>query len=333
MSDSTKTFYIFHGDDALTRDEAVAKMRASMGTDSGANADLNTSEHEGETVTVPEVINAVSSYPFLSDKRLVIVKGLLAHLTRKGAGAAGKQGMEYLLGALPTLPPYARLVLVERETLSDKDKIVRLAAEHPNGFVKAFQAPKDLSAWIRKRVVSEYQADIDHRAAAALAELVGDDLLRADSEIDKLVHYVEAARPITEADVAALTPYVPEASIFTMVDALANGQGAQALALMHRLMREKDNDAFSLMGMIIRQFRLLLLAKEHLTTGGSPGSIAGALSVAPYTAQKLAQQSRTFSVTQLEHILRALADYDLKMKTGRIDQDLALDLFVASVTK
>lgn len=331
MNEIVKTFYIFHGDDALTRDEAVAKLRAGMGGDS--NADLNTSEYEGESVIVPEVINAVSSYPFLADRRLVLVKGMLAHLTRKGAGAAGKQGVEQLLDALPTLPAYARLVFVERQPLSDKDKVVQLAASHPNGLVRAFLAPKDSTGWIQKRVQSHYQAQIDNRAASALAELVGNDLLRADSEIDKLVHYVDGARPITEADVAALTAYVAEANVFALGDALALGQGRRALELLHKLQQEKDNDAFSLMGMMIRQFRLLLLAKEHLTTGGAPGSIASALGVAPFVAQKLAEQSRPFTIAQLENILRALADYDLKMKTGRIDPDVALDLFTASVTR
>ena len=44
---------------------------------------------------------------------------------------------------------------------------------------------------------------------------------------------------------------------------------------MHRLLDDKE-DAFGLYGMIIRQFRLLLLAKEYLATGGNPGGIAEA---------------------------------------------------------
>ncbi|MBC7872074.1 MAG: DNA polymerase III subunit delta [Chitinophagaceae bacterium] len=328
---TTPTFYIFHGEDSLTRDEAVKKLREAMGGDS--NADLNISEFDGQVASVAEIVNAVTSYPFLSDKRLVIVKDLLAWLTRKGAGTAGKKGIEHLLEVLPTLPDYSRLVLIERETLSDKDKLVQLAEASPNGYSKGFTAPKDATGWIQKRAQAEYNIQIDNRAAAALAEVTGDDLQRADNELVKLFNYVAGERPITEADVAALTPYVPEANIFEMIDALAVGRGQQALHLLHRLMAEKDQDAFSLFGMIIRQFRLLLLAKEHLTTGGSPGSIAGALGIKPYPAQKLAQQSRTFNVEQLERILRSLLDFDVKMKTGRIDPDLALDLFVASVSK
>src|SRR3990172_1904342 len=76
------TFYLFHGDDDLSIDEYVAKFRSEMGDD--ANAALNISEFDGTIASVPEIIGAVTSYPFLADRRLVIVKGLIGWLTRKG---------------------------------------------------------------------------------------------------------------------------------------------------------------------------------------------------------------------------------------------------------
>jgi DNA polymerase-3 subunit delta len=321
---SNPTFYIFHGSDDLSLQEALDKLRRDAD-------DLNTSEFEGQNTNVHEVINAVSSYPFLADKRLVIVKGMLEWITRKGAGETGKKAVTVLVESLPQLPDYARLVFVERTTLSDNDKLVKLAQSDPNGYVKNFSMPKDLSQWIIQRA-KEYEAEIAPRAAFALAEVVSGDLRRADNELYKLVNYVEAGQTILEEDVAALTPYVAEANIFKMTDALGMGNGKLAMQLMHRLLEEKDNDPFSLFGMITRQFRLLLLAKEHLTTsGGGPNSLAGAIKVAPFVAQNLAKQTRAFSLPQLEQIYQLLLEYDLKMKTGQLKPDLALDLLVSSL--
>ena len=73
-----------------------------------------------------------------------------------------------------------------------------------------------------------------------------------------------ANAPISEDDVARLTPYVAEANIFAMVDAMALGQGDKAIALMHRLLEDNPrDDGFGLYGMIVRQFRLLLIAKDR----------------------------------------------------------------------
>jgi len=327
----TPTFYIFHGEDDLSIDEAVAKLRAEMGDD--ANADLNINEIEGTEVNAPEVISAVSAYPFLADRRLVIVRGFIGWITRKGAGQPGKQAVQQLEENLPNLPDYARLVFVERGALSEKNAVIKFAQELDNGYVHRFGVPRDMVGWIKKRAKSEYGREIQPQAANALAGVIGEDLRRADNELIKLVSYVEEDHPITEEDVAAMTPYVPEANIFQMVDAIADGRGQIALELMHRLMSDKNQDPFGIYGMIVRQFRLLLQAKEHLALGGSPGGVAKAIGVRPFVAQNLNRQARGFTLEDLERIYRALQESDLKMKTGRIDPQLALDLFVASITR
>jgi len=330
MTDTT-TFYLLHGNDDLGIDEQVTALRKSMGDD--PNAELNISEFDGAQASVPEIINAVSSFPFLADKRLVIVRGLIGHLTRKGAGNAGKEALARLEEDLPGLPDTARLVLVEKQAIPDKNPIAQLAEKSPNGYVKCLVAPKDSSEWIVNRANHEYGVRMDRRAAAALAAVTGDDLRRADNELVKLACYVEGNRPITEEDVAALTPYVPEASIFKMVDALAEGRSNLALELLHRLLSEKDEDVFRVYGMVIRQFRLLLQAKEHLLDGGATNTIPKAIGVRPFVAQNLARQCRVFELADLERIYRYLSELDLKMKTGRIKPELALDLFISGLAR
>lgn len=329
---TTPTFYIFHGDDDLRIEEEVNRMVAKFGE--SPNASLNTAEYDGTATTLNEIMSAVMAYPFMSDKRLVIVKDLLAHITRKGAGETGKKAVQMLLEEIPNLPEWTRLVFVERTKLSDSNKVLQKARDaSANGFEKAFMVPKDSTSWIVKRL-QEYGAQIEPRAAAALASVTGSDLRRADNELVKLVSYVAGERAITEADVALLTPYVAEASMFEMVDALAEGRAGVAATLVRRLF-EQQQDVFSLFGMIIRQFRLLLLTKEHLASGGSRdrNEIARVIGAHPFAAEKLSQQSRRFTISQIEQIYRTLHDYDVKMKTGRIDPQLALDLLIAGLAK
>jgi DNA polymerase-3 subunit delta len=328
---TTKTFYLLHGDDDFSREQEVASIRAKMSD--VENGDLNTSEFDGTVAVVNEILNAVCSYPFLADRRLVIVKDMASWVTRKGAGETGKKAVEQLVSAIPQLPEWARLVFVERTSLNDSNKLVKLAKETPTAYEKHFTGPGDATGWIQKRAKEAYQAAIDQRAAAALASVTGNDLRRADNELIKLISYVGEERAITEEDVALLTPYVAEARIFDMVDALAEGRAQVALQMLHRLLQEKDQDPFKVYGMIVRQFRLLLTAKEFLVLGGSPRQMASTLGMNPYVAEKTAKQSRAFSLDQLEEIYRLLLDYDLKMKTGRIDPGLALDLLVAGLGK
>jgi DNA polymerase-3 subunit delta len=329
MSKTLKTFFLLHGEDDFSLEQEVAALRTKMGD--AANGDLNTSEFDGASVSLPEILNAVSSYPFLSDRRLVIVKGLIGWITRKGAGEAGKKALEQLVEALPGLPEWSRLVFVERQTLPESNRVVKLAKELPTGYEKVFTAPSDSTSWIMRRARDAYSAEIEPRAAAALASITAGDLRMADSELLKLVSYVDGQRPISEDDVSLLTPYLAEARVFDMVDALAEGRAAAALTMLHRVLMEKDQDPFKVYGMIVRQFRLLLTAKEYLVMGGAVPNMAEALKLNPFVAKKLAQQSRGFSLEELERIYRALGENDYKMKTGRIEPKLALDLLVAGL--
>lgn len=329
---ATPRFYILHGDDSISRQGALAKMRAAMGED----AALNCSEFDGRVTPVPEVLAAARSLPFLADKRLVIARGLISHITRKGAGQAGKQATKRLIDELGNLPEFTRLVLVEDELLSEKNAVLKAARESGTGYIGAFKAPQDLTGWIMQRARAEYDAEIGPAASAAIASVVNQDLLRADSELHKLVCYVDGERQISEGDVAVLTPYVPEANVFEMVDALANGDGERALRLIYQSLHDNPKDpGFNLYGMIVRQFRLLVMAKEHLETGGSSqGPAMGrALKVPPFVAGRLATQSRGFTLEQLERILKHLQRFDQDMKTGRIAPRLAMDLLVSSLAR
>lgn len=327
---SAPQFYIFHGDDLISRDEALARMKAALGED----GDLNLSEFDGAVTPVPEVLAAVKSMPFLADKRLVIARGLISHITRRGAGQAGKTATDRLIAELPKLPDHARLVLVEDGLLSEKNRLLTAARKLDNGFIRAFAKPQNLSRWIIGRAKSEYAAEISPQAADAIASVVSDDLLRADNELCKLVSYVDGERPISEDDVAALTPYVPEANVFEMVDALASGNGARALELIQQSLHDDPKDpGFRLFALIVRQFRLLLMTRDHIAQGGGTQApaIAKALGVHPYAAGKLPRQARRFRIEQLDFILKRLQQYDQDMKTGRIQPRLALDLLVASL--
>ena len=294
----TPTFYILYGDDSISLRESLKRLRAAMGED----GELNTSEFEGESTSVPEALAAVKSLPFLAEKRLVIVRGLISRITRRGAGQSGKREVERLIAELPQLPDFARLVLIESETLADNNAVLVASSKLENGFIRRFEAPKNLSGWIVRRAKAEYGTEITARAANAIAAVVNDDLLLADNELFKLACYAEDGQAISEDDVAALTPYVPEASIFEMVDALASGDGQRALELMHRSLGENPGDpGFRLYGMIVRQFRMLLMAKDHLDRGGGSqaSTIAQALKVHPFVAGKLNAQARAFTLEQL----------------------------------
>jgi DNA polymerase-3 subunit delta len=150
-----------------------------------------------------------------------------------------------------------------------------------------------------------------------------------ENEVEKLVLY-KGQEMIEVEDVSLLCPYVAEASIFDLVDALGERKGQTAAQLLHKKSQE-GTDPFYLFAMFIRQFRLLIQVKELSDDGHPPNDIAKTLKLHPFPTGKLHQQSKNFSMPQLEQIYAHLLDIDINVKTGRTDLITALDLLVAGL--
>src|SRR5512139_3269655 len=109
-------FYILHGEDELGRSDLVAEFRSQVGDVS--MRDLNTTILDGRQVTLAELIHASDAVPFLAEKRLVVVEGLLTRLAsrRKASeheaelSGASKELLTGLLDYLARVPDSTRLV-------------------------------------------------------------------------------------------------------------------------------------------------------------------------------------------------------------------------------
>jgi DNA polymerase-3 subunit delta len=130
-------------------------------------------------------------------------------------------------------------------------------------------------------------------------------------------------------DVEAVCIVTSQQSVFDFVDALANGNGKAAQQLLHRLLESEDE--FSLWGMVIRQFRLLIQAREILDARGNQNDVARALGVHPFVAEKTTQQATRFSIESLVFIYRKLLSIDEGVKTSQLTLDLALDTLVVEL--
>ncbi|MFZ0545033.1 MAG: DNA polymerase III subunit delta [Candidatus Promineifilaceae bacterium] len=314
-------FYIFHGDDEHSQVETLTDLQSKLGD--ASMLELNTVRFEGRQFSFSELQHACDSIPFLADKRLVIVKNFFSLST-------ASHFQDEVLAYLPELPETTRLVFLESKSLSKRHPARKLAETHEKGFIREFSRPQGqaLERWVRDRV-KEVGGQIQPYAAHLLAANAGNDLRLLDNEIEKLVLY-KGQGVIDTDDVSLLCPYVAEASIFDLVDALGERKGKTAAQLLNKKYRE-GTDPFYLFAMFIRQFRLLIQVKEMDEGGGQTAEIAKTLKLHPFPTGKLHQQSKNFSLGQLEQIYERLLEIDVGVKTGRTDMVTALDLLVAGL--
>lgn len=328
MSQSAPVIYLLHGDDEFAIAQFVAEIEARLGD--SATAAMNLTRLDGKSFNPDELLSVAGAMPFLSDRRVVILEDFLGRLNSPAARERFKENLEQV-------PATTAVLLIENRLLVDDSKskprshwLVDWAMERPERvYLRPFALPRGpaMARWIQERA-RELGGQFSPPAAGVLANLISDNPRLADQEIHKLLTYVNYRRPVEPDDVETLTADVAEGDVFVLVDALGHRNGRQAMGMLHRLL-EKD-EPLRIFGMIVRQFRLLLLAREVLDAGGREREIASRLKVHPYVAGKIAAQARHFDLILLEGVFRRLLEIDEAIKTGEVPGDLALDTLVAA---
>lgn len=331
MGESHPIIYLLNGEDEFAIAHFVDELERKLGDP--ATASMNTTRLDGNSFNLDQLPSIANALPFLAPRRLVI---LIHPIARLSAPAAQKKFTDQL----EKIPHTTALVLVEHRLLTgdkdrEKDKIhwlERWALEHKEKtFVRAFRIPK--GAEMIKRIqeaAKKAGGQITPEAAGLLASLVDNDPRLAEQEIEKLLAYVNYRRPIEFDDVEALTADTGQGDVFAMVDALGNRDGQRAMSMLQRLLEYQDY--YSIFGMIVRQFRLLIQARESLDGGKQKTEIQRELRLHPYVAEKLLGQARRFALPELERVYRRLLEIDEAVKTSQMPERLALETFISALT-
>jgi DNA polymerase-3 subunit delta len=316
---------------------AIAHRLAGFGSifTDPSSADMNTARLEARTMTEDDLNNAVNALPFLAKQRLVL-------LANPSARYSSPQARKKLFDFIDKVPETAQLVIYEHvDVKTYRDKARQEKEDEKHWLVKwmkksghklerfTLPAQWEMTGWIINNA-KEQGGSLEQGAAAKLAELAGSDTRQAAQEVTKLLAYVNWARPVKIQDVEAVSISTSEPDIFAMVDALAVGNGKAAQRMLHGLLQNED--AFSLWGMVIRQFRLILLAREVIDAHGGQREVEQALGVHAFVAEKVFGQAKRFTLPALEKIYHKLLEIDAAAKTSQVTLDLALDMLVVELT-
>lgn len=330
--------HVFHGADSFSMKEAIDALREALGPLDVRDA--NTTLLSGQEASLPHLVQVCHAVPFLAERRLVIVVGLLERVGGDGPGArsgrrgqAGRRGQSPDAGAwrglreaLSDLPPTTDLVFQDGPLRRNNPLLRDLA---PIAQVREFPALRGvhLQRWVLQRGSSR-DATLTPGAALLLAELVGGDLWTLNNEVEKLSLYCRG-RAVQEQDVRELVGQTREASIFAAVDAALLSRTDLALQLVHRLLDDGAPVSYVLF-MLARQVRLTLLAQELLRDKVPNDEAGRRLGIASeFPLRKTMDMARRLPPVRLRTAHSLLLDTDVAIKTGVLEERVALELLIA----
>jgi len=319
--------YILFGPDNFSLQQKLKNLKNEW--DEPEALAINTTLFEAQHLTLNQVIETCSTTPFLGQKRLVIVEGLLTRFESKGTKKqSGWDEWKTLTSYVDNMPPTSVLVLTDGKVGGANQLLKSLTRKATVYSFPPLKGPK-MQQWIRSRVADQ-GGSLSPQAAKILTEFGGQDTWALANEIDKLILYVNGQR-IEERDVREVSCLTQEANIFALVDAVLERRGRVAVHLLHQLLVEGAAVPY-LLFMITRQIRMVLQAKELVTQGTPTSEILSHLGLSPnFPADRLLKQAAGYSHTGLVQVYSKLVETDVAIKTGKQKDELALDILLAEL--
>ncbi|MFN3372798.1 MAG: DNA polymerase III subunit delta, partial [Chloroflexus sp.] len=118
--------------------------------------------------------------------------------------------------------------------------------------------------------------------------------------------------------------------LFTFIDDLSTRRLGAALRGARALIEDGQAPLYVLF-MLARQIRILLHVRQLVAQRRRPDDIASELGLKPFVARKAAEQARNFTAAELVTAHDRLLELDHAIKTGKMQAETALELFVVEM--
>jgi len=314
-----KPVYLIHGPEDLLLEQAVERLKKRLAE--VADLDYNLSMFDGDTADADAIVAAANTLPFMSERRLVIVR----RADRMSTDALNA------LAAYAADPNTDTVLVLVAAKLAKNLRIYK--AIDALGGVWEFKPPskKDYP-----RTVIEMFAERGKRvgldAAEVLVRAVGHDLRRLSIEIDKVVAFTGDEGTLSRTEIEQVMSTTAPTSVFDFTDALGGRDTRTALRRLAALLDEGES-IYGIHALSVRHIRNLL-SVSALSSRGERGAALGEImrevGVRDWQARTLLRQADRFTPTELVDALRGAAQAEAEMKTSR-ESRLAFERWIIAV--
>jgi DNA polymerase-3 subunit delta len=269
-------------------------------------------------VSAAQVFDELRTLPFLTDKRVVLVKD---------GDKFVSENRELLEKYFDNPCPTGILIL----TVSSWSPQTKLAKKLPSvGKLLSVTQPKrgQLPYRLIKYAKDAHDKNLAVAAAELLVELAGDELVRLYSEVDKLALFAHNEKSITEQHIESLIGHNRIFNAFAVIDAVIAEDITQAINRLRAMFAEDRSAEYTFVGAFAFHFRRMFNAKVLLEKGVSTAEIAKGLRMWGDREKRFFAQLRKISLKQIGDILQQLAATDYAIKTGQAKAEAAAEQLV-----
>ncbi len=228
MAEELSSLYLIAGTDGAKIDATRSRLRARAESEGGGGALEVFEAAEGRGAPDHEaLLGALPAMSLTGGRRYMLADGVERWRDRQ---------LEEVCAALPSLPPDLTLVLVARAEAPER---LERAVREAGGEVHAFVAPRPRE--MPRALVADARRlgfRLEPEAAVALVQRMGTDPVRLGNELRRLSLWAGETGEVTLEDLESMVADSSEAIVWSLADALQEGNRARALSVAERLVEQ-----------------------------------------------------------------------------------------------
>ena len=308
--------YLFYGTESFLIKKEIDKIKEQNHIES-----LNEIQYDLEETSLSVLLEDAAMLSLFGDKKLIVVNNAYLFTSTPNKKVTDDE-IKLLEKYIDNLNPKTILVFtVLKDKLDERKKIVKKTKE--NATVKDFNKIEDITIYIKNALASY---DIKTDVIRFLIDRVGSNIGRINNELDKIKLYKED-KVITKEDIVNLTSKNIDVDIFELVDSIIIRNKDKAISI-YKEMLKRNEEPIKIMIMLANQFRLIYQAKELFKKGYTQNDIAKILDIHPYRIKLALEKGYSYNSAGLLTYLNDLAMMDIDIKSGNINPDISLELFI-----
>ncbi len=315
-SGNFKQFYLLYGSEEYLKKLYRDKLKAAILKD---NDEMNFSRFTGREADPLKIAEVAQTLPFFCDYRLIIIEE---------SGLCKSQNN--LSELCEKIPESTILIFVETE-VDKRNKLFKMLRDR--GTVSEMNGldEKNLKLFVASLLEQENKK-ITEAMIIYLLDRTGTDMVNICNEVEKLISYTAGREVIVKEDIDEVVTAQITGKIFQMIEAIGSKQARKALDLYYDLLSVREKP-MSILFLIIRHFNILLQVKNLQPYGFNSASISEKVGIPPFSVNKYMAQCKNFTAEHLKEALEFGTDIEEQVKTGRMPEQIGVELFIVTFSK
>jgi DNA polymerase-3 subunit delta len=295
--------FVLYGEERFFSDEVLKKIEYKVFKDK-AEKDLNFHQYSGLENNISEVLASCLSFPMLSSHKMVVLKDFdKIKLIDKD------NFIKYIKHPQPTT------ILVLTAERWGSTKFHQEIMNHALAVRCGTLSSGEIYAWVDRKL-KQAKIDSDKDSIVFLIENIGNNLLRLNLEIEKIVNYLGPEKSLTLEVVSQLTGFTREVNIFYFQKVLASRDLKGSLKIGIELL-EQGNPLVAILPMVFIFFRRIWVVKHLKAQKYTQDQILKKLGGSKFAYSDVFASAGNFSNQQLISIMELLEEAEVQLKTSQ----------------